>query len=117
MMDDFCIPPLVRAWGDLRGLRNPEALEQQRDTARAPHWSHSIEWRAGRWDPMDNAPRPCTEIRGRDEKGNLLEPMHYAQDLSGEDQPAFIGWFVPMEGGQGFRQVHPVEWQPLRATP
>lgn len=107
----------ARPWGDLTGVNNPAALEDQNDSRRAPHWSHTIEWRPGRWDPMANAPRPCTEIRGRTATGQLLEPMHFAQDLSGEDQPAFCGWFVPSSSGSGFVEVSPVEWQPLRAQP
>lgn len=99
------------------GPRNPSALEDQRDWPRAPHWSRAIDWRAGRWDPMTNAPRGSgLEVRGRDKDGGILEPMHWASDLSGEEQPAFQGWFVPCPGG-GYSQVHPVEWQPLRATP
>lgn len=87
------------------------------DSPRHPHWSVSCEWRPGRWDPMSNAPASTREIRGRDASGKLLEPMHFACDLSGEEQPAFQGWFVPSTGGRGFYQVRPVEWQPLSALP
>lgn len=87
---------------------------------RAPHWSDGIEWRAGRWDPMSNAPSTGSKImhvRGRSAEGRILEPMHYASG-GGEEQPCFDGWFVPYANGtRGFHQVHPVEWQPLRAQP
>ncbi len=82
-----------------------------------PHWSEAIEWRDGRWDPMSNAPSegsPIMEVRGRGEKGEIFEDMHYAYG-GGEDQPYFRGWFIP--SGQGFMQVRPVEWQPKRAKP
>lgn len=86
------------------------------DAPRHTHWSESVEWRPGRWDPMSSAPASTREIRGRDAQGRILEPMHFASDRSGEDQPAFHGWFVP-NGGGGYRGVQPVEWQPLRAKP
>lgn len=99
--------------------RNPEALELQLHTPTRPHWSQGIEWRDGRWDPMSSAPcrgYPILQIRGRENDGRIFEPMHWASDLSGEEQPAFEGWFVPM-GEKSWAQVHPVEWQPLRAQP
>jgi hypothetical protein len=87
---------------------------------RFPHWSESIEWRAGRWDPITNAPMggyPILKVRGRDAKGNILEPIHFAEG-GGEEQPPFRGWFVPYgDGRSGFYQVRPIEWQPLRASP
>lgn len=85
----------------------------------ASHWSESVEWRPGRWDPMSNAPidgYPILEVRGRTASGQLLEPMHYAYG-GGEDQPPFRGWFVPYKAGSGFYEVSPVEWQPLGAQP
>lgn len=91
------------------------------DSRQHPHWSTTCEWRAGRWDPMSNAPASTREIRGRDKDGKILEPMHFACDLSGEDQPAFRGWFVPSRDKDGrvlgFSEVQPVEWQPLTAQP
>lgn len=89
-----------------------------------PHWSVATEWRPGRWDPMTNAPTGprCLDIRGRSAEGILLEPMHFAEDLSGEDQPGFSGWFLPypMTDGRshsGYYQVRPIEWQPMSAQP
>jgi hypothetical protein len=85
------------------------------------HWSECIEWPAGRWDSIETAPtlfvhghRP-PDLRGRTKDGTVVEPMHFASDTSGDEQPPFHGWFVPV--GNGFGQVHPVEWQPLTATP
>jgi hypothetical protein len=81
------------------------------------HWSESVDWRPGRWDPMSNAPAmdaPLTEIRVRDAKGRIYEPVHWAQG-GGEEQPPFRGWFVRTPNiNYG---VDPVEWQPLRASP
>lgn len=81
-----------------------------------PHWSESVDWRPGRWDPMANAPTrgKIIHVRGRDAAGNILEPVHYACG-GGEEQPAFDGWFKPC--GSGFMECRPVEWQPLRAQP
>jgi hypothetical protein len=84
---------------------------------RAKHWSDDVDWRPGRWDDLSSAPKDCTNVRGRDADGKLLEPMHWASDLSGEDQPAFHGWFLPYKEGGGFYQCRPVSWQPLRALP
>ncbi len=81
-----------------------------------PHWSEAGDWRPGRWDPMVNAPSRgnILNVRGRGAQGETFEPMHYACG-GGEEQPYFVGWFVPDTCG-GFVQVHPVEWQPLRAA-
>lgn len=68
---------------------------------------------------MSNAPASTREIRGRDKDGKLLEPMHFANDGSGEEQPAFTGWFVPLRDEAGkvllYSGVNPVEWQPIEA--
>lgn len=108
----------------LRRARNPEALLLRVHTERAPHWSEGIEWRAGRWDPISTAPSsgsPILNIRIREADGRIVEPVHFAQDLSGECMPAFSGWYVPVLRADGttsyFAPVDPVEWQPLRATP
>lgn len=80
-----------------------------------PHWSFAIDWPSDRWDPLSNAPTMgnVIAVRGRDENGKILEPMHYAYG-GGEEQPPFRGWFVPMSDPRsGFIQVSPVEWQPL----
>ncbi|GKS92758.1 hypothetical protein [Acidovorax sp. SUPP2539] len=86
-----------------------------------PHWSETVEWRSGRWDAMSSAPTrgyPILNVRGRDEAGRLLEPMHYAFGDGDGMMPAFGGWFVPYANrNDGFYEVRPVEWQPLRAEP
>lgn len=83
-----------------------------------PHWSTTVEWRPGRWDPMSNAPvtgYPILRVRGRDKDGKLIENMHYAEG-GGEEQPPFKGWFVPA-GERSYSGVDPVEWQPMNASP
>lgn len=82
---------------------------------RYPHWSESVEWRAGRWDPMCNAPQRShvLEVRGRDKKGKVLEPIHWADGDGDGLMPAFTGWFI--KNGNGYLGVEPIEWQPLRA--
>lgn len=89
----------------------------RKHTEAVPHWSETVEWRDGRWDPMSNAPMDgkILHVRGRDAKGRLIENMHYAYG-GGEEQPPFRGWFVPA-GRYSFAQVDPVEWQPMRAKP
>lgn len=70
------------------------------------------------WNPIATAPRNATDIRVRMEDGSILEPAHWACDLSGEDQPAFRGWFIPVRDSRGtiscYRGIpEPTEWQPL----
>jgi hypothetical protein len=92
-------------------LHNPPSL---------PHWSESIEWRPGRWDPMVSAPRagyPILEVRGREADGRIVEPVLYACGDGDGLMAPFDGWFRPAAGGSGFVECSPVEWQPLRAEP
>jgi hypothetical protein len=85
-----------------------------------PHWSTTVDWRRDRWDPMTNAPRdgyPILMVRGRTAEGKVLEPMHYACGDGDGLMAPFDGWFVPYGNGcDGFYQVRPVEWQPIRAA-
>ena len=123
----------LHTWGELswaiamdsRKGTSQEAQPNVNDTINLhsqahPHWSQTVEWRAGRFDPMSNAPTkgyPILHVRGRDKDGKLLEPMHFA-DGGGEEQPPFRGWFMPYgDRTSGFYEVRPVEWQPLRAEP
>lgn len=118
-----------RRWGAMRWRFDKAACDEHRMSdgtryafvtyERAPrraHWSDEIHWREGRWDDMSTAPRDTTEIRGKTAEGRLLEPMHYACG-GGEEQPAFDGWFMPYESSDGYYEVRPVAWQPLRALP
>ncbi len=60
----------------------------------------------GDWRNMATAPRDARWIEGKTERG--VVKMHFAQDLSGSDQPAFSGWF--REGGCGFIEVWPAPY-------
>jgi hypothetical protein len=99
--------------------------EQLHNPPAHPHWSEAVDWRPGRWDPMSTAPRagnPIMHVRGRTADGRIVEPMHYACGDGDGLMPPFDGWFVPYGGDastrrDGFYQVRPVEWQPLRALP
>lgn len=85
-----------------------------------PHWSEAVDWRPGRWDPMNSAPTrgyPILHVRGRTLDGKIIEDMHYACGDGDGLMPPFDGWFAPEPGGAGFYQVRPVEWQPQRAIP
>lgn len=86
---------------------------------RYPHWSSQVtDWPACYWAPMKAAPMGgCLIVRGKSKDGDVIEGMHWASDLSGEDQPAFQGWFVPCASGDGFVQVQPVAWQPIEVRP
>lgn len=83
-----------------------------------PHWSESVDWRPGRWDPLNSAPTrgtPIMRVRGRTADGRVIEDMHYACGDGDGLMPPFDGWFAP--DSDGFYQVSPVEWQPQRAKP
>lgn len=65
------------------------------------------------WGSMESAPKsgfPIEHVEGRRADGSLIEDMHFAQDLTGEDQPPFSGWFSP--SGDGYIEVVPVAWRP-----
>ncbi|HYG36368.1 MAG TPA: hypothetical protein VEC99_16360 [Clostridia bacterium] len=54
------------------------------------------------WEPMAAAPKDATDIEVQLEDGSILV-AHWAQDLSGEEQPPFIGWFTAVKDSQGNR--------------
>lgn len=54
------------------------------------------------WQPMSTAPKDCTWIIIRNDKGETYK-AHWAEDESGEYQPAFRGWFY--DPGTYFREV------------
>lgn len=37
---------------------------------------------------------------------------HWACDLSGEEQPAFRGWFTRCGGSPDYYQIYPTHWRP-----
>lgn len=78
-----------------------------------PHWSTKVKvWEHNRWDPISTAPQggfPILHVRGRSLKGRIYDRMHFARDLSGDEQPPFEGWF----DSATYNQVDPFEWQPI----
>ena len=69
-----------------------------------------------RWQPIKTAPKDATEVRVLMRDGTMHEKAHWASDLSGEDQPAFQGWFIPSPDTSGFREIEePTHWRPLPA--
>lgn len=62
------------------------------------------------WRPISTAERNATWIIVLLDNGDVRK-AHFAEDLSGEFQPAFSGWFV--EAGKSFEQVYPTHWMPL----
>lgn len=72
----------------------------------------------GGWLPMGLAPTkgyPIQHVRGILIDGSIVEDMHYACDTSGEDQPPFKGWFIPMgSGGYYGIDPDPVGWMPKK---
>lgn len=64
------------------------------------------------WRGMTTAPKNSTEVEVRLKDGRVLV-AHWAQDLSGEEQPPFSGWFV-YNGSYCSGIDEPVAWRPLR---
>lgn len=65
------------------------------------------------WRCMHSAPRNATWIIVRNDAGE--HRAHWAEDMSGEEQPAFRGWFREALHGCGFVELpggEPTEWRP-----
>lgn len=64
------------------------------------------------WREMSSAPRDCTwvEIERRD---GVVVKAHFAEDLSGEEQPSFSGWFVDCGSYFGAVYPKPKRWRPI----
>jgi hypothetical protein len=64
---------------------------------------------------MSDAPRGRT-VRVKLESGEILD-AHFAQDLSGEEQPPFQGWFKlrsKKHPEYGYVQIDcPIAWKPI----
>ncbi len=62
------------------------------------------------WKPIRTAPMNATWVILKLRDGTEVR-AHYAEDFSGEDQPAFCGWF--REAGTHFVEVPspPVGWK------
>lgn len=69
---------------------------------------HQEQLAALEWSSMDYAPRDGSWIVV--EIDNETIRAHWAEDLSGEEQPPFSGWFAE-DGAGSYRQVHPVRWR------
>lgn len=75
------------------------------------------------WKTMDRAPKDCTwiEVKSDLEPRRKFVPTktkvyvaHWAQDLSGEEQPPFSGWFEGSPFAGGYSGVpDPYCWRPL----
>lgn len=70
------------------------------------------------WQPIETAPKDATWIRLLLRSGKVVR-SHFGEDLSGEEQPKFSGWFT--EGGYkgGFIEVDspPTHWAPGEPLP
>jgi len=63
------------------------------------------------WRLMKSAPKTATWVQVRLKDGSIIR-AHYAEDLSGEEQPPFQGWFK--DGGNQFVEVYPIAWRPIQ---
>lgn len=63
------------------------------------------------WQKMASAPRNATWVQVKMKDGRVLR-AHWASNESGEEQPAYRGWF--QDCGSYFRGINnPVAWRPL----
>jgi len=53
------------------------------------------------WQPMKTAPRTTKHVQLLMPDGKVHPEAHFASDLSGEEQPAFEGWFIARIGETG----------------
>jgi len=61
---------------------------------------------------MDRAPKDGTWVQVKIEETQLIYRAHWAEDLSGEDQPPFRGWF--QDAGKHFSEIPtPYAWRPI----
>jgi hypothetical protein len=64
------------------------------------------------WRDMSSAPKDATWVEVKSRNG-MTWAAHWAQDLSGEEQPVFSGFFV-FDGPTGYRELSHIEgWRPL----
>jgi hypothetical protein len=66
---------------------------------------------------MATAPKNARDVRVKLAGGRVVERAHWASDLTGEEQPAFQGWFEPIKDSNGaflhYAEVQPVFWMPV----
>lgn len=86
-------------------------LEKERavqKAARMPVVAYNMEWRS-----MDSAPRNATWVMVKTADGKAHR-AHFAEDVSGEEQPPFSGWFKRVDKIDGFVGLgsEPIMWRP-----
>lgn len=86
----------------------------------------------GTWEPIKTYPLPswrggkphvcwpnrwCPSVRAMLDDGMIVDSLHFAEDLSGEEQPPFSGRFVPsgQRSYRGLDHKKPIAWQPCTA--
>ena len=68
---------------------------------------------------MDRAPKDCTTVQLLFDGGLVVRGAHWAEDLSGEEQPPYRGWFVPVKREDGTTAYNsevpgePRAWAPM----
>lgn len=85
-----------------------------------PHlWLGLADAVEAKWQPIETAPKNATDILLEVPRGGQGWPTHmkivghWAEDLSGSEQPPFRGWF--RDTGYGYQEITPapVRWAPL----
>lgn len=70
--------------------------------------------------PIETAPKNATNIEVITRQGKRMI-AHWAQDLSGEDQLPFKGWFIAVKNDQGktvgFKEIDDLDgWRPIQIS-
>lgn len=87
-------------------IRIPTVHEQMAAADRVKSMPDDLEWRS-----MHSAPHDCSWVQVKMKDGQILR-AHWAEDMTGEEQPCFRGWFK--RGGDGFIDIgNPIAWRPL----
>lgn len=86
----------------------------------------------GTWEPIKTYPLPSWKggkphvcwhgwgtprVRAMLDDGMIVDDLHFAEDMSGEEQPPFSGWFIPVgqHSFHGLDHKKPIAWQPCTA--
>jgi hypothetical protein len=67
------------------------------------------------WLPMESAPKNATWVMVKMKDGSEIK-AHWAEDLSGDFQPPFKGWFKKNTETTNIQIDEPVKWKPIKKS-
>lgn len=97
----------------------PQAVPEDSQLRRLSDIFHMLDCLFGKdrgltpWQPMATAPKNATWVEVLLPDHTVVN-AHWAEDMSGEEQPPFRGWFASSASLTSFREVPaPIAWRPL----